>query len=91
MGRYLSFIREYARLNTVAVIPEPHENTTLFSLIIPISLIICLGFININHFSPGGKLGELMLFGIMIAIGFSHLVIEHEGYFHEKPYDGPMV
>ena len=27
---------EYARLKTDAVIPDPQENTTLFSLIIPI-------------------------------------------------------
>ena len=47
--------------------------------------VIFLGFINVNHFLPGGKIGEILLFLIMIGMGFSHLVIEHEGYLHEQP------
>ena len=36
VGEYLSLIIEYARPKTDAVIPDPQENTTLFSSIIPI-------------------------------------------------------
>ena len=46
-GKYLSLIKEYARLKTVAVIPEPHENTILFSFVIP----ICKNFSLIRFFS----------------------------------------
>ena len=68
IGKYLSFIREYARLKTAAVTPEPHENTILFSLLIPILLnfslmftlfkkVLVFGSIN----SPKGRLYEFLI------------------------------
>ena len=55
-GKYLSLIKEYARLKTVAVIPEPHENTILFSFLIP----ICKNFSLIRFFSKNVLLFRLI-------------------------------
>ena len=68
VGEYLSLIIEYARAKTAAVIPDPHENTTLFSSNIPTSLnfffIKCL-FLKVLSFllirSANGRQYEFLI------------------------------
>ncbi len=50
------------------------------SIIIVISFK--LGFVMTAHFTPGGTIGSIVFFLILIGALFSHFYIEHNGYLH---------
>jgi hypothetical protein len=62
---------------------------------IPYLFLIFFGFLNVNHFLPGGKfgvilfkisyfLGEICFLLSALLLGFSHYFIDHEGHWDNK-------
>jgi len=51
-------------------------------LTIPIIIIMKLGLLMTAHFVPGGEIGSIIFFAIVIATLTSGRFIEHEGHLH---------
>lgn len=49
---------------------------------LPLVIIIKWGFIMTSHFAPGGRIGTVLFFIIIILALFSGYFIEHDGYLH---------